>query len=271
MSQWDFPTQSDGQPLPAYIRALNIVFARLAQLWRFVVRTTTVSGGTPGTIPVWTGTHTLGSSGSTPSQIGAAMLAVDSGADGDIGPPGPRGADGPPGPAGAAGASGATGPAGPVVIWMGDDGADGERGPPGATGATGPAGGGGGSATTVEVNLGSTAVFSGKFTITDAAISSSSKVLCWQAPGPYTSKGTRADEAEMQPVSVIATESGSGSAVVKWQTPPQWSPSPRATAGGQPVSAVVPGLKDLSAIHYGVMQRKGMVRGNVKFTYVVYA
>ncbi len=80
-------------------------------------------------------------------------------------------------------------------------------------------GGSGASATTVEIDLGS-AKFSGKFTITDAAITSSSKVLCWQAPGPYTGKGTLADEAEMQPVQVISVEPGSGSAVVKWQTPP---------------------------------------------------
>jgi hypothetical protein len=163
---------------------------------------------------------------------------------------------------------------GPALYFLAEDGVDGDRGPPGATGAQGPAGGGGGgSATTVEVNLGAApnAYWTGKFTITDAGILATSKVLCWQAPGPYTGKGTRADEAEAAPVSVIAVEPASGSAVVKWQTPPMVILQPMAETGGQPASAIVPGLKDPQAIANGPAKRIGRVRGNVKFSYTVFA
>lgn len=161
---------------------------------------------------------------------------------------------------------------GPFPMFFAEDGEDGMMGPPGAPGPAGAAGGGGGgSATTVEVDLGSTAKFTGKFTITDAAISATSKVMCWQAPGPYTGKGSRADEAEMQPVQVIAVEPASGSAVVKWQTPPMIVMRPRALAGGEPASAIVPGLKDPQALALGHAQRLGKVRGNVKFSYTVFA
>jgi hypothetical protein len=133
-----------------------------------------------------------------------------------------------------------------------------------------PPGGAGSAATTVEVDLGSTLRFAGKFTITDAGISGTSKVLCWQAPGPYTGKGTRADEAEMQPVQVIAVEPGSGTAVVKWQTPPITavvpidSRSPQLGAGTLANSGT---NRDLRFVPF----RRGRVRGNVKFSYMVLA
>lgn len=124
------------------------------------------------------------------------------------------------------------------------------------------------SATTVEVNLGSAAVWTGKFTITDAAISGTSKVLCWQAPGPYTGKGTRADEAELQPVSVIAVEPGSGSAVVKWQTPPMLSESTIPTIGwNSTLAATTSRNRDYQT----TAMRIGKVRGNIKFSYTVMA
>lgn len=185
---------------------------------------------------------------------------------GGPGPTGPAGPTGPTGPTGPAGPTGPTGPAGPT----GPPGADSVvPGPTGPTGPTGPAGGGG-SATTVEVNLGSSPKFTGKFTITDAGISAASKILCWQAPGPYTGKGTRADEAEMQPVQIIAVEPGSGSAVVKWQTPPMVTPTRYPRAGGQPASAIIPGLKDPQAVVMAAQKRVGKVKGNVKFTYLVF-
>ncbi len=205
-----------------------------------------------------------------PGSIGATGAGTP-GIQGTIGPPGEDGLDGEawsiPGPAGAAGAngsqglSGVSGPPGPA----GEDGETGPMGPPGATGATGAPGGGGGSATTVEVDLGATATWRGKFTITDGAITGTSKVLAWQAPGPYTGKGTRADEAEMQPVSVIAVEPAVGSAVVKWETPPMvaykdFGHGPRAAATG---TQAAQGLDIIMA------QRINRVRGNVKFTYQV--
>jgi hypothetical protein len=127
-------------------------------------------------------------------------------------------------------------------------------------------GGGAATATTVEVNLGTTATWRGRFTITDAEITATKKVLCWQAPGPYTGKGTLADEAEMQPVSVVAVTPASGSATVTWETPPVVGWRPAVGMG-----LVVPGAKDAAAMGGGRMSRLGKVRGNVKFTYAVFA
>jgi hypothetical protein len=200
--------------------------------------------------------------------VGPAVYLEAESIEGDMGPPGPAGANG---AAGANGSPGAQGPAGPALFFLHEP-PEPETAWPGATGATGPqgpAGGGGGSATTVEKNLGATAGFTGKFTITDATISGTSKVLCWQACGPYTGKGTRADEAEMQPVNVICVEPASGSATVRWQTPPMIRPTNLPSAGGQPASAIIPGLKDVQALSMLGASRLGKVRGNVKFTYMV--
>jgi hypothetical protein len=133
-----------------------------------------------------------------------------------------------------------------------------------AKGKAAPSSSGGGTATTVEVDLGSAPTFRGKFTITDAAISSTSKVLCWQAPGPYTGKGTRADEAEMQPVQIIAVEPAAGSAVVKWQTPPMIAAVPMVPSGRRDVAIV-----DELAQRAARARRIGRVRKNVKFSYQV--
>lgn len=136
---------------------------------------------------------------------------------------------------------------------------------------TATGGPGGASATTVEANLGATALCCGRFTITDAAISASSKVMAWQAPGPYTGKGTRADEAEMQPVSVIAVVPGSGSAVVHWQTPPAYVCVPQMRAGPRdPAGATFDRLANQMQPVIDI-QRRGKVRGNVKFSYMVLA
>lgn len=72
--------------------------------------------------------------------------------------------------------------------------------------------------TAVEVDLGSLPRRSGKFTITDAAISAASKVVVTQAGGAYTGKGAQTDEAEMGVVSCAAL-AGSGSATVYWTSP----------------------------------------------------
>jgi hypothetical protein len=217
-----------------------------------------------------------------PGINGVAGATGAAGSPGSIGPPGLDGIDGedglsivgPSGPAGSAGVAGAAGIQGPP----GPPGLDAEEpeypyiipGPRGATGAAG--GGGGGSATTVEVNLAATATWRGSFTITDAAITGTSKVLVWQAPGPYTGKGTRADEAEMQPVSIIAANPGAGSASVYWQTPPMVTEKKNSqmmflTAG----TTVLGSPKDPQAINQGPASRIGKVRGNVKFSYVVFS
>lgn len=150
-------------------------------------------------------------------------------------------------------------------------------------------GGGGAAATTVEPNLGSGAAVSGKFTITDGAISGTSKVLCWQAPGPYTGKGTRADEAQMQPVKVTAVAPAAGTAVVYWEAEGGYVPLLPADAGvgpapaagvtglraGQNLTTRVPAVNQenqrIRQGYVGGVKRIGKARGSVKFSYVVFA
>jgi hypothetical protein len=190
------------------------------------------------------------------------------GLDGEDGLDGLPGIPGSPGSAGAAGANGMQG-------LMGPPGLDAEEPEEplmiqGPIGPQGPAGGGGGSATTVEVNLAATATWRGSFTITDAAILGTSKLLVWQAPGPYTGKGTRADEAELQPVSIIAANPSVGSALVYWQTPPYLTdkrlPMEQFLTSG---TTVLNSPKDPQGVSRSVATRLGLVRGNVKFTYMV--
>jgi len=73
-----------------------------------------------------------------------------------------------------------------------------------------------GSWTTVEVDLGSQAVWRGTFQITDAAITPETAVVVLQGAGPYTNKGTLADEAEMDNVWCVAS-AGDGVATVYWR------------------------------------------------------
>lgn len=125
------------------------------------------------------------------------------------------------------------------------------------------------AATTIEVDLGAVAKWSGRFTITDAGISATSKVLCWQAPGPYTGKGTRADEAEMQPVNVIAVTPAAGSAVVHWQTPPAFVAEPVVPNGRRDAPSTAVGFDPRYPYQDVITRRKGLVRGNVKFSYLI--
>lgn len=119
----------------------------------------------------------------------------------------------------------------------------------------------------VEVNLGSTPVFAGRFTITHPDITVGRFVQCWQAPGPYTGKGARADEAEMQPVQVVAVAPASGSATVYWQTPTSFTTEVVVSGGGRdaPATTSDPRFPNVATIQ----RRKGLVRGNVKFLYQV--
>jgi hypothetical protein len=153
---------------------------------------------------------------------------------------------------------------GPAIFLL-NEGNDGEQGFPGLRGATG-APGAGGSPTTVEVNLGATPVWRGKFTITDGTITGTSKVLAWQAPGPYTGKGTRADEAEMQSVNIIAVAPAAGSAVAYWETPPMVS----YQGLGHARSVAAAGTQASQGVDITFAQRINRVRANVKFTYQVF-
>jgi hypothetical protein len=134
-------------------------------------------------------------------------------------------------------------------------------------------GGVGASATTVEVNLGTVGAESwrGRFTITDAAIGATSKVLVWQAPGPYTGKGTRADEAELQPVEVRCVAPAAGSAVVTWETPVAFGLSRVVPSGLRDAPSTAAGFDPRYPYQETVSKRLGKVRGNVKFSYVVFS
>ncbi len=252
--------------------------------------------GSPGPPGVAGAPGPTGPSGS-PGADGVSILAID-GEDGEDGLPGIPGPQGFPGATGSAGPPGVgipgedgidgidgfsivgpTGPAGADGV-IGKDGAIGPPGLdaeepneplmiPGPIGPQGPAGGGGGSATTVEVNLGATANWQGKFTITDAAITAIKKVLISQAPGPYTGKGTLADEAEMDPIWCVASP-GAGSAVVYWRTMAGITMQPQQVRGLQPVTGVNTqhGNRNQSISRFAPVVL-GRVKGNVKFTYMV--
>jgi len=214
---------------------------------------------------------------------GAAGATGPSGISGSNGINGIDGEDGedslipgPIGPSGSSGSAGATGAAG-IQGYNGLDGADGdigEQGIQGIQGLQGPAGSGGGSATTVEVDLGSTPTWRGKFTIIDALISSTSKVNTWQAPGPYTGKGTRADEAEMDPLWCV-TEPGTGQAIVYWQSLPMLTPILYGLSGGNggksdaPGGTLIGGIGRLTSFDIVGIRRLGKIKGNVKFSYQV--
>jgi hypothetical protein len=80
-------------------------------------------------------------------------------------------------------------------------------------------GGAGVTLTTVEVDVGSNAKTGGKFTIAGAGFTPGKPVLIQQAVGPYTGKGTRADEAEMDQLSVSAAVTDSATITAYWASP----------------------------------------------------
>jgi hypothetical protein len=80
---------------------------------------------------------------------------------------------------------------------------------------------GGGAAfamTTVEINLGYPARRSGKFAITGAGMTIGKPVLIQQAAGPYTGKGSLADEAEMDAIEVSASVTSATTITGYWKS-----------------------------------------------------
>lgn len=134
-------------------------------------------------------------------------------------------------------------------------------------------GGGGGAVTaaTVEIDLGSALAFQGKFSIVDAAISATSKVLVWQAPGPYTGKGVLPDIAAFEIVNILGVESEAGSCTVRWQTPVTLGAIPRLLSGGNGGRANIVSNRNLDAQDIVLSQRRNLVRGNIKFSYVIFS
>ena len=128
------------------------------------------------------------------------------------------------------------------------------------------AGGAGASWTEIEANLGD-AHWRGKFTVIDAAVSPTSKIIIQQAPGPYTGKGTRADETEMDFISCFAVP-GTGQFNVHWRTATMIGTDFGDVNGMQPVTAVNTqhGNPFLATLKHTII---GRVKGNVKFYYTV--
>ena len=83
-----------------------------------------------------------------------------------------------------------------------------------------PGSGGSPVFTTVEVNLGAAPVArkSGRFQITGSGLTAGKAVLVCQAVGPYTGKGTRADEAEMDMLTCVGTVRNATTIDVYWQS-----------------------------------------------------
>ena len=73
------------------------------------------------------------------------------------------------------------------------------------------------SMSSVEVNLG-TAKRSGHFTIAGSGLTVGKAVLIAQATGPYTGKGTRADEAEMDMLIVTGVVTDASTITCYWNS-----------------------------------------------------
>ena len=76
---------------------------------------------------------------------------------------------------------------------------------------------GGGALTSVEVNLGVPRM-AGRFTIAGAGLTVGKPVHILQAVGPYTGKGTRADEAEMDGLTVSASITAATVITAYWRS-----------------------------------------------------
>lgn len=194
-----------------------------------------------------------------PDQLIIPGVKGDPGSAGPAGATGPQGIIGPPGPPG----EDAEEPLEPLMI----------PGPIGPQGPQGPAGGGGGgSATIVEVDLGSTPKSEGKFTVTDTTITTTSKISIWQSYGPYTGKGTLADEAAMDRIHCVAVPAA-GSAIVYWRSDVGHAFTPIVM--GREVRQFVNDIIDpVNQNAYGLGLRAvilGKVKGNFKFAYSVYS
>lgn len=79
-------------------------------------------------------------------------------------------------------------------------------------------GGGASSITTVEVNLGAIPRLSGTFDITTTGLTADKAVIINQANAPYTDKGTLADEAEMDNLTVTGRTTSTTNIQCFWRS-----------------------------------------------------
>ena len=174
------------------------------------IKTTTTATVSPGPMgPAVFLEAEQGEQGETgPAGVNGPPGATGStGAQGPVGPaiflvaePGEDGQDGRPGLSGTNGAIGSVGPAGPAIFLVAEPGEDGADGP---VGSTGPAGSNG-TQTQVEIDFGSTATDQSTFTITDALVSGTSKIMAVQAFVAATSKEQDENEFDVLQCQTVA-------------------------------------------------------------------
>jgi len=121
--------------------------------------------------------------------------------------------------------------------------------------------------TQIEQNLSATPTWRGKFTVVDAGVTGTSKILIWQAFAELTGKGTLADENEMDTL-IVNAAAGTGQFTVYWQTQPQYVTRIKELRGhiNNRPNLTNP-LNDVG--NYTEQVRIGKVKGNFKFNYTI--
>lgn len=76
----------------------------------------------------------------------------------------------------------------------------------------------------IEVDLGNIAKHSGSFNVSGGPFTAAKQVVILQAAGPYSNKGTREDEAEMDVLSVVAYVLNATTLKAFWNCAPKGGP-----------------------------------------------
>jgi hypothetical protein len=126
--------------------------------------------------------------------------------------------------------------------------------------------------TTIEVDLGRTPLSRGTFTVTDAGVTSTTKIMIWQAMSSLTGKGSLADENEMDTLLLKAT-AGTGNFKVNWEANEGFVLAPVITGGfvkggiltSRPNTGAYP-TADINRLFRTV--KLGKVVGKFKFNYI---
>lgn len=126
--------------------------------------------------------------------------------------------------------------------------------------------------TTIEVDFGRNPLSRGTFTVTDAEVTSTTKIMIWQAMTPLPGKGSMADENEMDTLLLKAT-AGAGNFKVNWEANEGFVLAPVITGGfvnggiltSRPNTGAYP-TADTSLLFRTV--KLGKVVGRFKFNYI---
>jgi hypothetical protein len=126
--------------------------------------------------------------------------------------------------------------------------------------------------TTIEVDLGRTPLSRGTFTVTDAGVTSTTKIMIWQAMSSLTGKGSLADENEMDTLLLKAT-AGTGNFKVNWEANEGFVLAP-VIAGGFVKGGILTSRPNTGAYPTADINRLfrtvklGKVVGRFKFNYI---